>query len=64
MEGFDFVVLQSLDFTTYHPKVIAIETHLEDFDSIQQGEIYSFLTAKGYQLANWVGMTLIFRSNA
>ena len=64
VEGFDFVVLQSLDFTTYHPKVIAIETHLEDFDSIQQGEIYSFLTAKGYQLANWVGMTLIFRSNA
>lgn len=64
VEGFDFVVLQSLAFDIYHPKVIAIETHLDDFNLIQQGEIYTFLTAKGYQLANWVGMTLIFKSDA
>lgn len=64
VEGFDFSVLKSLDFERYKPKVIAIESHLDDFDQVQRGEIYKFLIQKNYKLANWVGITLIFKSNA
>ena len=61
VEGHDVHVLAGLDFERYAPKIIAVETQLKDFQDIQQEATYKLLASKGYTLANWVGMTLIFK---
>lgn len=61
VEGHDIHVLRSLDFERYAPKLIAVESQLDDFPGIQQSETYQFLMSKGYHFINWVGMTLIFQ---
>lgn len=60
-EGHDFYVLKSLDLARYQPRVIAIETHAETLDDVMEERRYGFLTDAGYVLANWVGLTLIFK---
>lgn len=60
-EGHDLEVLQSLNFDVYTPRLIAVELHETTFDDAQQTPLYQFLEAKNYVLANWVGLTLLFR---
>ena len=50
VEGHDFQVLKSLDFTKYRPYVIVIEMHEFDITQPTNSKIYNFLLEKGYQL--------------
>jgi hypothetical protein len=60
-EAHDLQVLASLDLDRYRPKVVAVETHLTCFDDLAQDDLYRFLDGHGYTLANWCGLSLIFR---
>lgn len=59
-EGHDLQVLKSIDLDFYRPKVIIIEGHFSDINSLTESEIYCRLDLKGYKLVSWVFMTLIF----
>jgi FkbM family methyltransferase len=58
-EGHDLAVLKSLDFDTYRPKLIAVETHLKLFSEVEKSPLYLFLQDRGYSLVGWVGLTLL-----
>ena len=60
VEGFDFAVLQSLDFEKYQPRLIILEA--DDFNASQpQTEpIYLFLVEKGYQFKGSLLTNLYF----
>lgn len=60
-EGHDFIVLKSLDIDRYRPRVIAIETHVESLEEVMEEKRFKYLVDKGYFMANWVGLTLLFR---
>ena len=60
-EGHDFEVLESLDFERYQPQLIAVETHQERLEAVEQERLFGFLTERGYSLVNWVGLTLLFK---
>ncbi|MFK7810178.1 MAG: FkbM family methyltransferase [Saprospiraceae bacterium] len=62
-EGHDFVVLQSLDFSRYQPKVIVIETYAKRLAVVVELDIYKFLQQYNYDLVNWTGLSLIFQRN-
>lgn len=62
-EGHDLAVLQSLDFERYRPTLIAVEIQEDTLDDILQTDLYRFLQERQYILVNWVGQTLMFRSN-
>ncbi len=59
-EGNDFKVLKSLDFKIYNPKIIIIETHLQDIQKILISEPYKYLIDKNYNLVSWNIYSLIF----
>lgn len=63
VEGHDFKVLFSLDFSIYNPKIIIIESHIKNIDLILKSEIYLFLTKKNYSLRSWNLYSLIFVNN-
>ena len=58
-EAHDLAVLKSLDFDTYRPKLIAVETHLKLFSEVEKSPLYLFLQDRGYSLVGWVGLTLL-----
>ena len=60
VESHELEVLKSLDFDRYRPKVIVCETHVQCFDELKQTELFWFLDAHGYTLANWCGLSVIF----
>jgi len=60
VEGLDMQVLQSNNWTKYKPLHILVEDQL-DFNNLNDSEIYSFLTEKGYQLAAKTLRTLFFK---
>lgn len=48
VEGYDFTIIQELDFSLYHPEVIIYEQiHL---DELQRRNCLSYLSSKGYKL--------------
>lgn len=59
-EGNDFDVLKSLDFKTYQPIVVAIETNERFFQNVAETNEFKFLKDLGYDLVAWCGLTLIF----
>jgi hypothetical protein len=61
VEGHDLVVLKSIDFNKYSPKVIAVETMAKNLTQLQDSRPFQFLIEKDYELINWVGMTLIWK---
>lgn len=61
VEGHEIAVLRSLDFERYQPQVICVETWNTDIDHVMQGELYAFMSAKGYILCNWINLNLVFR---
>jgi FkbM family methyltransferase len=48
VEGHDFNVLRSLDFSRYRPKMIVIEMHNFQMKSYSTDVIYKYLTERGY----------------
>ncbi len=59
-EGNDFKVLKSLNFETYNPKIVIIETHLKDINEIIQSEQYKYLIDRKYYFLSWNFYSLIF----
>ena len=73
MEGYELKVLKGLDFNKFNPKVIIIEfldikskkweIPYNNFENIQNSDIYKFLINKNYKFVNWVNGDLVFVSN-
>lgn len=61
VEGVDYEVLEGLDFNKYSPTVIVIESWEKNVREILLGKINVFLESKGYELKNWVGLSLIYK---
>tara|TARA_B100001093_G_scaffold266434_1_gene254827 strand:+ start:968 stop:1702 length:735 start_codon:yes stop_codon:yes gene_type:complete len=59
-EGNDFDVLKSLNFETYKPMVIAIETNENFLQDVIETNEFKFLKNHCYDLVAWCGMTIIF----
>lgn len=62
VEGFDFQVLSSFDWSKNHPKVIIAESDNAQLGSIQSDPIYTLLLDKGYKLYAKTGHSLIYIS--
>lgn len=60
VEGMDFDVLKSNDWTRYLPQFILVECESE-FDDLSDDEIYQFLHAKGYSIAGRTLYTTLFK---
>ena len=64
VEGLDFQVLKSNNWSKYKPKVILVESLDFSFYNLNNSEIYRFLVAKGYYLATKTVNTLFFVKNS
>jgi len=64
VEGLDFQVLKSNNWSKYKPKVILVESLDFSFYNFDNSEIYRFLVAKGYHLAAKTVNALFFVSNS
>ena len=62
-EGSDFDVLKSIKLKKYNPKIIIIESHLEDINKILSSKIYKYLIKSNYKLRSWSFFSLIFCKN-
>lgn len=59
-EGCDLDVLQTLDFSTYRPRIVVVESFTEGFEALAATELYRFLSAHGYSLIQWAGLSVVF----
>ncbi|MBR6177097.1 MAG: FkbM family methyltransferase [Bacteroidales bacterium] len=59
VEGMDFNVLKSNDWTKYNPEFILVEC-AEKIDSIGSDEVYQYLTAKNYSMVGRTRRTSLF----
>ena len=60
VEGVEMMVLRSLDFERYCPKLIVVEYHGRSLEELMDSDLYKFLKDQGYSLYNWTGPTLHF----
>jgi FkbM family methyltransferase len=60
VEGMDFEVLESLDWTRYRPILVLVEDHHFNIESPQDSKIYRFMKSKGYTFAAKTLFTLLF----
>lgn len=60
VEGMDFVVLNSLDFKKYQPKIIIAEDYNTNIEAILESDIYKLLKSHSYVLRSWTFYSLIF----
>lgn len=58
VEGLDLAILESMDFKTYQPKVICVETKV--VDKKNASDITKFLNIKGYKLHSQTPLNGIF----
>ena len=63
VEGGDFKVISSLDFSKYKPKLISIEQNIYNSEKIIKSNCHEFLTKKNYFLASKIGVTCIYIDN-
>ncbi len=61
VEGFDFPVLTSNDWTKYRPKVVLVEVLHSSLNKIDKDPTYKFMTSKGYILIAKLIHTCIFK---
>lgn len=61
VEGVDLQVLRSLDFARYKPRLVVVESWDERLKPILEGDIHKFMSEKGYEIAAWVGLSLVYR---
>ena len=74
VEGYELKVLNGLDFKKFNPKVIIIEfldikspkweIPYNNFENIQNSEIYKLLIEERYKFVNWVNGDLVFVSSS
>lgn len=57
VEGMELEVLQSLDFTQFQPRLIALEIHGFDAGNPDSSAAIRFLSARGYRLRAYNGLT-------
>ena len=50
-EGYDFEVLQTLDWKTSRPRVVLVEQHARDIEMLLSTELHAFMRERGYRLA-------------
>jgi FkbM family methyltransferase len=60
VEGADFDVLESNDWSSFRPWVICIEEWKSTFSNSAPTQIEGFLIAKGYEKVAWTGLSTIF----
>ncbi len=58
-EAHDLEVLQSLDFSRYRPRLVAVESHHPVFTEVMESDIYRYLVQLDYSLVGWSGLTLL-----
>ena len=63
VEGSDYKVISSLDFSKYRPKLISIEQNVYNSEKIIISETHKLLTKKNYFLASKIGVTCIYIDN-
>jgi FkbM family methyltransferase len=51
VEGYDFEVLQTVDWTAHAPRVVLIEQLGQDLEAVLQTETYRFMSTRHYRLA-------------
>jgi FkbM family methyltransferase len=62
VEGLDYEVLKSNDWTKYRPKIVLIEElEMVTLDQINKAKVSAFMYEQGYQLYGKSGYTLIFK---
>jgi FkbM family methyltransferase len=61
VEGLDFMVLKSNDWTKYRPTCVLVEVLNSTLDEIMNSDIYGFMKNNGYNLFSRTYNTLIFR---
>lgn len=61
VEGADLEVVRGLDFKRYEPALVVGESHLKSIDQILRSPFHLELTKNGYQLCNWVGLSLFYK---
>lgn len=61
VEGLDFKVLKSVNWTLHRPKIILVEDLANDLENLEQSEIFIFLKNKNYTLFAKTFNTLIFQ---
>ncbi len=61
VEGLDYDVLVSNDWTKYKPAIILIEDVGFDLHSMENSKVYNYLIGKGYSLIIKIFNTLFFR---
>lgn len=64
VEGLDYQVLQSNDWTKYKPVFVLVEDNDTDFANMKDSQTYGFLVEKGYQLLAKTKRTLVFHQSA
>jgi hypothetical protein len=62
VEGLDYQVLSSFDWSKNHPRVIIAESDKTQLDDIQNDPICTLLLKEGYKLYAKTGHSLIFIS--
>ncbi len=62
IEGLDLQALKSNNWQKYRPEFILIEIYNLKMNELHQNEIYSFLSAQGYELVSKSVYTCIFQS--
>lgn len=63
VEGYDFKVLNSIDWTIHNPTIILIESLDSNLERIDENEIYQYLKLRSYRLFAKTFNTLIFRKD-
>lgn len=61
VEGHDFEVLQSLDFSRYRPRVVVIEMHNFAISNAAANPICEFMDSRGYDIAGHLATNSYFR---
>ncbi len=49
-EGFDFTVLQTVDWERWHPRVVLTEQFSRDVGTLVESDVHAYLHARGYRL--------------
>ena len=60
-EGFDDVVLRTLDWNAVRPHVVLVEQHQLDLAALQASEIYGFMRARGYDVVGKTFNSVFYR---
>jgi FkbM family methyltransferase len=60
-EGFDFEVLQTLDWNVSQPRIVLMEQHARDIEAVLASELHAFMRGHGYQLTAKTHNSVFYR---